>query len=272
MFGEPSMSRPAQEPPQIAIVLPCYNEAKRLDVGVLSRFLLAHREIWFVLVDDGSTDDTLACLEQIRQAAGERAQILRLPHNRGKAEAVRAGMQRAFDLGCVMAGYWDADLATPLDEIVRFADVLRRSPDHLMVFGARVQLLGRSIERRAARHYLGRVFATTASALLELPIYDTQCGAKLFRVTEQTRALFALPFAARWTFDVELIARLIRLQRQRGGRPAAELIYELPLEIWHDVAGSKVSVLDFARALADIVRIRHRYLRRGAPELPENSG
>jgi glycosyltransferase involved in cell wall biosynthesis len=266
------MPSTVQEPPPIAIVLPCYNEQDRLDRETLVRFARAHPEIGFVLVDDGSTDGTLACLEQMREEAGERVQIVHLARNRGKAEAVRVGMLRAFEKGCAMAGYWDADLATPLDEIPRFADVLRGSPGYLAVFGARVQLLGRSIERRAARHYLGRVFATTASALLDLPIYDTQCGAKLFRVTDETRALFAEPFTAGWTFDVELIARLIRLQRQRGGRPAKELIYELPLETWHDVPGSKVSTLDFARALSDVIRIRHRYLRRRAPKLPENDG
>jgi dolichyl-phosphate beta-glucosyltransferase len=139
------------------------------------------------------------------------------------------------------------------------------------VIGARVQLLGRSIARSPARHYLGRVLATVASILLRMPIYDTQCGAKLFRVTPMTRALFAQPFITSWTFDVELIARLIRLRRQLGPDDAAQLIYELPLERWRDVAGSKVRTADFARALLEMTRIYLRYLRRGAPPLPLES-
>jgi dolichyl-phosphate beta-glucosyltransferase len=249
-----------QDSPPIAIVVPCYNEETRLPEATFVSFALAHPETRFVLVNDGSTDQTLGRLQQIRAQVGARIDVLNLPQNRGKAEAVRLGMLRAFELGCELAGYWDADLATPLQEIPRFVDVLRRLPACLMVFGARVQMLGRTIERGAARHYLGRVFATTASALLDLSIYDTQCGAKLFRVTEDTRALFAEPFAVGWTFDVELIARLIQRQRQRGGRPVSELIYELPLDNWHDVAGSKVAPLDFVRGIAEVLRIRKRYL------------
>ena len=116
-----------------------------------------------------------------------------------------------------------------------------------------VQLLGTDIARHPARHYLGRMFATAASVTLGLPVYDTQCGAKLFRVTPHTAELFSAPFISRWVFDVELIARHMRVT---GGR---HRIVELPLRCWHDVKGSKVKPRHFAVALADVARIWLRY-------------
>jgi hypothetical protein len=158
-------------------------------------------------------------------------------------------------------GYWDADLATPLDTLVAFCELLDTHPDIEMVFGARVQLLGRVIERRALRHYLGRVFATAASLTLGLRIYDTQCGAKLFRASPAMQALFQDPFATRWLGDVELLARLIQARRGTALPPAEEVIYEFPLLEWHDVAGSKVKARDFVKGLCGLARIYWQYLR-----------
>lgn len=258
--------------PDTTLVVPCYDEAARLDVEAFADFVAERPEVSLVLVDDGSRDGTVALLQRIHERAPERVQVLTLPENRGKAEAVRRGMQHALAGRPRYAGYWDADLSTPLDALPRFRSVLEARPEILMVFGARVQLLGRSIRRRGWRHYAGRVFATAVSNLLDLPIYDSQCGAKLFRATPEVADLFARPFVTDWIFDCELLARLIA--GRRGGPPpgAAAVIYEYPLERWHDVRGSKVGARGFASALLDLARLwRHYRPRAGAGNDPLRS-
>ena len=100
------------------------------------------------------------------------------------------------------------------------------------------------------------------SRMLDLPIYDTQCGAKLFRVTDELPELFRDPFISKWIFDVEIIARAIVVRRGTDRTPVSEIIYELPLGRWHDVDGSKIRPKDFVIVSLDLVRIYSRYLRR----------
>jgi dolichyl-phosphate beta-glucosyltransferase len=245
-------------PPRVVIIVPCYNEARRLPCSQFSRFL-SKSQINFVFVDDGSKDDTAQVLNHLRTGFEDRIVVLRNPTNKGKAEAVRHGILSAINQGVDYVGFWDADLATPLDAIFNLMRVLEERPDIDMVFGARVKLLGRDVKRRALRHYLGRLFATVVSIVLRLAIYDSQCGAKLFRVRSDTHLLFEEPFQSRWVFDVELIARYIS---QIGSPQAAALkIYEYPLHDWEDIAGSKVKAMDFFVALKDVAGIYRTHKR-----------
>jgi dolichyl-phosphate beta-glucosyltransferase len=238
------------------IVVPCYNEEKRLDVAAFERCLAETSELCFVLVNDGSSDGTLPVLERLAARHPARVRVLDVQPNQGKAEAVRRGMVLAMaGSDFSYAGFWDADLATPLPAIETFEAVFQRLDRVDMVFGTRVQLLGRQIERKASRHYLGRLFATGASIVLSLPIYDTQCGAKLLRVNDHSRALFSAPFGSRWIFDVELVARYCR---DRSGLIG---IYELPLDHWQDIGESKVKPIDFVRAFGEMLIIYRTYSR-----------
>jgi glycosyltransferase involved in cell wall biosynthesis len=236
------------------IVVPCYNEATRFDRSAFESFLALGNDVRFVLVNDGSSDGTLRVLQQLAQRHPDRVEVLDLENNQGKAEAVRQGMLRALRGGeCEFVGYWDADLATPLSAIGDLAEVLERRLDVDIVFGTRVALLGRAIGRKPWRHYLGRFFATGASIVLSLPVYDTQCGAKLFRRGERSAALFARPFGSRWIFDVEIVAR--HLQQMPGWVG----IYEQPLDQWKDIGESKVRPSDFLRAIGELAHIYRTY-------------
>src|SRR5687767_15068176 len=194
-------------PRRLQLVIPCYNEAARLDTNAFVRFVEARSDVGLLFVDDGSTDSSLQVLEDLVGRAAGKIDTLALPRNHGKAHAVQRGVAAAIEKEPGLVGYWDADLATPLDAIDEFIEVLDARPDIDIVIGSRVKLLGRRIDRHAHRHYAGRVFATAASLALGLEVYDTQCGAKIFRVNPQIRRVFATPFVSKWVFDVELLAR-----------------------------------------------------------------
>ena len=246
---------------ETTIVIPCYEEARRLPVDAFSEQLEQDRKTDFLFVDDGSRDGTLALLRKLAERHPGRVEVLALSENQGKGEAIRLGVLSALEKEPRFVGYLDADLATPLNEIPRLRAVLEAKPEVEIVLGSRVQLLGRSISRSAPRHYIGRVFATVASWTLNLAVYDTQCGAKIFRTSKTMKALFAEPFITNWTFDVELIARRTSAGHLTKLQPIESALYELPLNQWTGVAGSKVRLLDFPIALIGLWRIRNRYLR-----------
>jgi dolichyl-phosphate beta-glucosyltransferase len=238
--AEPVSQRPvvlhARQVVPLTLVVPCYNEEKRLDGARFIGFLLANPALRMVFVNDGSKDGTLALLRALQSGAPSQIDVLDLPQNAGKAEAVRQGLRHAVARGALLIGYWDADLATPLDALHDFARVAERFAEVAVIFGSRRRMLGHQINRTVKRRVVSGLCAQLARLALRLPIHDTQCGAKLLRNTDALRKAIARPFTAGWLFDVELFARIAEgLPNVKGA------FYELPLCEWAEVAGSKIS-------------------------------
>ena len=246
------------------VVVPCYNESARLDCEAFAEFV-RRTGVDLLFVDDGSTDNTLELLSALVERCPSRIRVHALAANGGKAEAVRLGLQEACGRKPKYVAFWDADLATPLDDVLSFMQLLDGRPDIEMVFGSRINLLGRSVHRKLGRHYVGRVFATAAAFVLGMGIYDTQCGAKMFRVSDRFVQQLREPFVGCWIFDVEMIAREIQSRRGTDLPGAETIIYEYPLMVWRDVAGSKIKLRDWFAVGANLGRIyfKYRWLRRG---------
>lgn len=241
----------------ICIIVPCFNEADRLDAPSFRQFALDNPHIHFLFVNDGSRDGTSHVLSGLSAEVPERIRALDLPRNSGKAEAIRTGANalaawKAFDY----AGFLDADLSAPLTVIAQLEEALATEPGYDLALGSRVALLGRTIRRNAARHYVGRVFATAVSLMLKLPVYDTQCGAKLFRA-RVIAEVFAEPFVTRWFFDVEMLFRLLRA---RGREQGARALVEVPLATWLEKPGTKLTTGDFVTTPIELYRIWRRYV------------
>jgi glycosyltransferase involved in cell wall biosynthesis len=243
---------------KICIIVPCYNEALRLRTEEFVSFAQAADRLFLYFVNDGSTDDTAAVVDRIVARVPGRAFHLDLKANYGKAEAVRQGMiHAAQQTSAEFFGFWDADLSTPLSEICHLSQAFSRNPSTIAVFGSRVKRLGTDIVRDVWRHYLGRVFATAASLAVGLPVYDSQCGAKIFRWV-YVEPLFQERFVTNWLFDVEILARMRRLY---GVERTTQSVYETPLYEWKEVRGSKVRLGHFLTAPIDLFRIHRRYRR-----------
>ena len=242
----------------ISLVIPCFNEAARFRGDVVLAYLAGHPSVRVCLVDDGSSDGTRRTLEAIREANARQVQVLALDANRGKAEAVRRGVQMmAAESPSGLIGYWDADLSTPLEELETLLDVLQKDAGCRLAMGVRLKRLGSRIDRRVSRHMLGRVFATAATLVLGLPVYDSQCGAKLMR-PDIIACAFDEPFTTDWLFDVEILARL---RNRFGSEGVQQMVTEVPLGTWTDVPGSKVRLSHMLRVPYEFVRIRSRYGR-----------
>lgn len=236
------------------VVVPCYNEAARLDTEQFIGLVERDDSLSLLFVDDGSSDATATLLESLAQHP--RISAIYLPANGGKAEAVRQGLVAAINQEAEWVGYVDADLATPPAEIERLIDIAQQSPDRDCVFGSRIRLCGNDVTRHLSRHLAGRVFATLADEfVLGAHVYDTQAGAKFFRNTPQLRHCLSSPFADRWSFDVELFGRLGRV----GAFPQRAI--EIPMRIWIDREGSKVSVLAGVRSMWSLAKVRRRIRR-----------
>jgi glycosyltransferase involved in cell wall biosynthesis len=233
----------------LSVVIPAFNEESRLpDTLRQVTSYVDHMGIDFaevMVVDDGSTDRTLALAQQFA-ASHPKVRALQNPGNRGKGYAVRHGMLAA-------KGDWrlftDADLSTPIEELAKLACAAERT-------GADVAIGSRAIDRSlikvhqpAFREFAGKCFNVAMRATVGLPLRDTQCGFKLFS-QRAADALFPRQLLDRFGFDVEvlLIAQMHGFQ-----------INEVPVE-WSHAEGTKVSTLTGAKSFLELLVIRRNQL------------
>ncbi len=240
-----------------SIIIPCFNEGKRLQADVFVQFINQNPSYYICFVDDGSEDETLKVIHRIQQKSlfPQHVQVLALAENKGKAEAVRIGILHMLkDTSFDVFGYLDADLSTSLEEFTQLTTILNSLETHI-VCGSRVKRMGAVIKRVGVRHYGGRILATMISWTLGLPFYDTQCGAKVF-TREIATLIFDIPFHSRWLFDVEVF---LRMKKYYGDQQIASMIYEYPLLNWTHKNDSKLSWSDALIAPWQLLRLHFKY-------------
>jgi len=235
---------------KVAIVIPFYNEGKRINSEHFNQIFSAFQYYDFLLVDDGSSDNTVAILEEF-ESRFSNVVTLKLNKNVGKAEAIRSAVLSITDVDFI--SYLDADLATPFSELDRLIQFSAQNLNLKIVMGARIKLIGNGVKRSLKRHYFGRVFATIVSQfVLKVAVYDTQCGAKVIDY-KIAKKLFEEPFVTRWLFDVELLKRLQKTHDLN------DVVKEIPLEQWEEVGKSKIKFSEFLSFPFQLLKIYRKY-------------
>lgn len=230
------------------ILVPCYNEENRLDQHEFSSFIEKHPNFDFVFIDDGSMDGTPSILQNLKDNFTSRIEILTLPTNAGKGKAIYMGFVHSFsNSDYKYVGYIDADLSAPLSSLILLYKELEKFYQIDAAIGTRIKLLGTHIERSEFRHYVSRIFITVSNFLLNLSVYDSQCGAKLFLMTTLQDKI-KTEFVSRWFFDLELLILL-----------GEENIIEVPLHEWVAKKESKLKFKDYISAIFEILKIKKKY-------------
>src|SRR5215208_1765329 len=237
----------------LSIIIPAYNESAR--IGKTLRELLAYLEEQpgggeVIVVDDGSKDDTSRVAEGVcaeRAARGVEGRVIRVDPNRGKGNAVRAGLLAARN---TVAAFFDADLSMPVTETPKLVEPIR-SGQYDVVLGSRAldrRLIG--THQPWTREQSGRVFNVVMRLLTGLPFKDTQCGFKAFRM-DVCRPVVEGGLIDRFGFDVELL-----LIAHRAGLR----MLEYPVR-WDDVAGGSVSFRTGLQGFGELNEVRRNAAR-----------
>ena len=244
------------------VVVPCYNEERRLDPARLGPLASSGR-LRLLFVDDGSTDGTAAVLGRLRDTV-DGVDVLTLPRNVGKAEAIRRGLVQGIETGAPIVGYYDADLATPPEELVRMVDLLESRPDLEFVMAARVRA-----PRQA--HPASRDSPLPRTRVRDVRLaHAAHPGLRHAVRREGVSRVACRAGRRRPPVQVELgVRRRAHRAAARAARVAPTPVplaafEEMPLLEWRDVSGSRLRIRDMARAFADLLAVAIRLHRPNA--------
>jgi glycosyltransferase involved in cell wall biosynthesis len=239
---------------ECCVIIPCYNESDRLLVDEFREFIHSHPDYRFLFVNDGSSDHTLDVLQKLA-ALSPRMHVLSLSQNAGKAAAVRAGMMEALkSFDSAYFAFLDADLAIPLEELERLVKLSKASGSCKFSFMAKVPKKG-AVDQPFKRFVMGRTLAAITRMSLRLPVYDTQCGCKLFS-RDIIEVVMGEPFISPWLFDIEMFHRLIRKYGREWFREHA---LEVPLEQLIERGGSRISGRHLLKLPGELWTIHRTY-------------
>lgn len=239
-------------PATVHLVIPCYHESARVGafLAELCDTLTALGGITIRVVEDGSDAAEKQRMQAIIAAQRIRTPLLLetlfLPQNQGKGGAIYSAWEDEESADWL--AFVDADGSCSAAEVARLIVMARETAPNTALFASRIKMLGTTVCRDLRRHVLGRIYATLVSELLDIPVYDSQCGLKLIPRAAYERISAHLTIRG-FAFDVELMTALL---------DSGCAIREVPIS-WHETPGGKVHLLrDSWRMARDVLRIKAR--------------
>jgi len=238
------------------IIIPCYNEEKRLNISAFINFIKKENDFHLCFVNDGSKDKTIDVLKTIQEDCPFKVSVINMKKNCGKAAAVRAGARYLHSRGDIeFVGFIDADLSTDFEDFNGLLKTLKTNTKLNLVFGSRAKGNSKGIEKDGMRAIFSKIVKLLVFFILRLPIEDTQCGAKVFRAA-LVPVLFNKNFFSRWLFDVEMF---LRMKKHYGKTATLNNIYEQPLKRWIHMEDSKLGIKDSLEIPYRLLSIWYNY-------------
>lgn len=237
---------------EACIIVPCFNEERRICTNSFVEFAKSNDNISFIFVNDGSTDKTMDVLRTMNSIS-EKCAFLDLPVNQGKASAVLEGMLHAHAKGFAHMGYLDADLTIPLETAKEMLTTLK-DKNVEFVFASRTKRFKKKKGQNFFRQTVGHTFSLLSRSAIQMPVRDTQCGAKFF-TSASVPVLFNAKFISKWIFDVEIFFRF----KDHFNENVHRYFYEFPLDYWEDNNESKVKFKDYLKVPYNLMTIFFHY-------------
>ncbi|NQY05761.1 MAG: glycosyltransferase [Flavobacteriaceae bacterium] len=241
---------------EVGIIIPCYNEAKRLDIQRFRKYVKAYLNFHLCFVNDGSQDDTLLVLNTFQNEFPDRITVIDMKKNQGKAAAIRAGARFYYAHKKVnYVGYLDADLSTDFEDFNDLLKQLKKDRNLIMVFGSR-NMGSQDVKRNFLRKAFSIVIMSIIHFILKRPTKDTQYGAKVFR-RRYIPVMYNSRLKSRWLFDTEIF---LRLKLYFKNKNIMNYMFEYPLKRWSHAANSEFSMKDSLRIPFRLAQIWLAYI------------
>lgn len=219
----------------VSIIIPAYNEEKRITKCLertLEYCLSQNWDFEIIVAEDGSKDNTVKIVLDVAQR-DKRIKLLSAKNRLGKGGAIRNAILKAEKK---FIGFMDADLSADPSEFQRLLSCIN---DYDVVIGSRMMRgslppIKRPMYRSLFSHLYSKFFRT----LFRIPIYDPQCGFKLFK-KEIVQKLFNEIKTTGFAFDSEVVVKAFSLGLK---------VKEIPI-IWSHDAASKINVTHQIQAM-----------------------